>query len=125
MGVETSTDLSSILYPSPYDQSTPDLEVASLVFARREIPSVRDIRLVKHTSCCHTNRSLKRLIQQEKDMDYITKGLIGVAALSFLLADGLANWTLIFSGESFSLIFNNLFAVVAIALMLVARRLTT
>ncbi len=58
-------------------------------------------------------------------MDYITKGLISVAALSFLLADGLANWTLIFSGESFSLIFNNLFALVAIALMLVARRLTT
>ncbi len=58
-------------------------------------------------------------------MDYITKGLIGVAAVSFLLADGLASWTLIFSGESFSLIFNNLFALVAIALMLVARRLTT
>jgi hypothetical protein len=49
-------------------------------------------------------------------MDYITKGLIGVAALSFLLADGLASWTLIF---------NNLFALVAIALMLMARRLTT
>jgi hypothetical protein len=48
-----------------------------------------------------------------------------VAALAFLLADGLASWTLIFSGESFSLIFNNLFALVAIALMLVARRLTT
>jgi hypothetical protein len=58
-------------------------------------------------------------------MDYITKGLIGVAALAFLLVDGLAGWTLIFSGESFSLIFNNLFALVAIALMLVARRLTT
>ena len=58
-------------------------------------------------------------------MDYITKGLIGVAALAFLLADGLASWTLIFSGEFFSLIFNNLFALVAIALMLVARRLTT
>ncbi len=58
-------------------------------------------------------------------MDYIIKGLIGVAALSFLLADGLANWTLIFSGESFSLIFNNLLALVAIALMLMARRLTT
>ena len=58
-------------------------------------------------------------------MDYITKGLIGVAALAFLLADGLASWTLIFSGESLSLIFNNLFALVAIALMLVARRLTT
>jgi len=58
-------------------------------------------------------------------MDYITKGLIGVAALAFLLADGLASWTLIFSEESFSLIFNNLFALVAIALMLVARRLTT
>ncbi len=58
-------------------------------------------------------------------MDYITKGLIGVAALAFLLADGLASWTLIFPAESFSLIFNNLFALVAIALMLVARRLTT
>ena len=58
-------------------------------------------------------------------MDYITKGLISVAALSFLLANGLASWTLIFSGESLSLIFNNLFALVAIALMLVARRLTT
>ncbi len=58
-------------------------------------------------------------------MDYITKGLIGVAALSFLLADGLATWTLTFSGESFSLIFNNLFALVAIALMLMARRFTT
>ena len=41
-------------------------------------------------------------------MEYITKCLIGVAALSFLLADGLASWTLIFSGEAFSLIFNNL-----------------
>ena len=58
-------------------------------------------------------------------MDYITKGLIGGAVLSFLLADGLATWTLIFSGESFSLIFNNLFALVAIALMLLARRFTT
>ena len=58
-------------------------------------------------------------------MDYITKGLIGVAALSFLLAEGLATWTLTFSGESFSLIFNNLFALVAIALMLMARRFTT
>ena len=58
-------------------------------------------------------------------MDYITKGLIGAAVLSFLLADGLATWTLIFSVESFSLIFNNLFALVAIALMLMARRLTT
>ncbi len=58
-------------------------------------------------------------------MDDITKGLIGVAALAFLLADGLASWTLTFSGESFSLIFNNLLALVAIALMLVARRLTT
>ncbi len=48
MAVETSTDLSSILYPSPYDHSTPDLEVAYQVFARREIPSVRDIRLVRH-----------------------------------------------------------------------------
>ena len=58
-------------------------------------------------------------------MEYITKGLIGVAALSFLLADGLASWTLIFPGEAFTLIFNNLFALVAIALMLMARRLTT
>ncbi len=58
-------------------------------------------------------------------MEYITKGLIGVAALSFLLADELASGTLIFSGEAFSLIFNNLFALVAIALMLMARRLTT
>ncbi len=58
-------------------------------------------------------------------MEYITKGFIGVATLSFLLADGLASWTLIFSGEAFSLIFNNLFALVAIALMLMARKLTT
>ena len=58
-------------------------------------------------------------------MKYITKCLIGVAALSFLLADGLASWTLIFSGEAFSLIFNNLFSLVAIALMLMARNLTT
>ena len=58
-------------------------------------------------------------------MEYITKGLIGVAALFFLLADGLSSWTLIFSGEAFSLIFNNLLALVAIALMLMARRLTT
>ena len=49
-------------------------------------------------------------------MDYITKGLIGAAVLSFLLAEGLATWTLIF---------NNLFALVAIALMLMARRFTT
>ncbi len=58
-------------------------------------------------------------------MTYITKGLIGVAALSFLLADGLSRWTLIFSGEAFSLIFNNLLALVAIALMLIARKVTT
>ncbi len=58
-------------------------------------------------------------------MAFITKGLISVAALTFLLADGLASWTLIFSGEAFSLIFNNLFALVAIALMLMARRFTT
>lgn len=58
-------------------------------------------------------------------MEYITKGLIGVAALFFLLADGLSGWTLIFSGKAFSLIFNNLFALVAIALMLMARRFTT
>ncbi|MCH7804203.1 MAG: hypothetical protein IH937_08965 [Acidobacteria bacterium] len=58
-------------------------------------------------------------------MEYITKGLIAVAALSFLLADGLASEPLIFSGEAFSLIFNNLFALVAIALMLMARNLTT
>jgi len=58
-------------------------------------------------------------------MKYITKGLIGVAALSFLLADGLASWTLTFSGEAFSLFFNNLSALVAIALMLMARKLTT
>jgi len=58
-------------------------------------------------------------------MAFITKGLISVAALTFLLADGLGSWTLIFSGEAFSLIFNNLLALVAIALMLVARRLTT
>jgi len=58
-------------------------------------------------------------------MEYITKGLISVAAFSFLLADGLASWTLIFSGEAFSLIFNNLFALVAITLMLMARNFTT
>ncbi len=58
-------------------------------------------------------------------MEYITKGLIGVAALSFLLADGLASWTLIFSGKAFSLICTNLFGLIAIALMLMARRLTT
>ena len=34
-------------------------------------------------------------------MEYITKGLIAVAALSFLLADGLAFEPLIFSGEAF------------------------
>ena len=58
-------------------------------------------------------------------MENFTNGFIGVAALSFLLVDGLASWTLIFPGEAFSLIFNNLFALVGIALMLMARQLTT
>jgi hypothetical protein len=58
-------------------------------------------------------------------MENITKALIGVVVLALLLSDALAAHTMIFPGESFSIICNNLFALVGIALVLVAKKLTT
>ncbi len=59
-------------------------------------------------------------------MENITKGLIGLAALAFLLAviSSLTNQSLIVSPEGFSRACNNL-ALIAIALMLMGKKSTT
>jgi hypothetical protein len=57
-------------------------------------------------------------------MENITKALIGIVVLALLLSDALAAHTMIFPGESFSIICNNLLAVVGIALVIMARNLT-
>ena len=59
-------------------------------------------------------------------MENITKGLIGLAALAFLLAaiSALVDQTLLVSAEGFSRACNNL-AVVAIALMLMGKKSAT
>ena len=58
-------------------------------------------------------------------MENITKALIGVVVLALLLSDTLAAHTMIFPGESFSIICNNLLALVGIALVIMAKNLTT
>ena len=58
-------------------------------------------------------------------MKNITKALMGIFVLAFLLSDALATHTMIFPGESFSIICNNLLALVAIALVLIAKNVTT
>jgi len=59
-------------------------------------------------------------------MENITKGLIGLAALAFLLAviSSLINQSLIVSPEGFSRACNNL-ALVGIALMLMGKKSAT
>lgn len=57
-------------------------------------------------------------------MENITKALIGIVVLAFLLSDALAAHTMVFPGESFSIICNNLLAVVGIALVIMAKNLT-
>ncbi len=74
---------------------------------------------------CHTKQCVRRLIELEDDMKNITKALIGIVVLAFLLSDALATHTMIFPGESFSIICNNLLALVGIALILMATDLTT
>ncbi len=74
---------------------------------------------------CHTKQGLRRLIKLEEDMKNITMALIGIVVLAFLLSDALASLTMIFPGESFSIICNNLLALVGIALILMAKDLTT
>jgi hypothetical protein len=68
---------------------------------------------------------VRRLIGLEDDMKNITKALMGILVLAFLLSDALATHTMIFPGESFSIICNNLLALVAIALVLIAKNVTT
>jgi len=75
--------------------------------------------------CCHTKQWVRRLIGLEDDMKNITKALMGIFVLAFLLSDALATHTMIFPGESFSIICNNLLALVAIALVLIAKNVTT
>lgn len=58
-------------------------------------------------------------------MKNIIKALIGIVVLALLLSDALAAHTMIFPGESFSIICNNLLAVVGVALVLMAKNLTT
>ncbi len=58
-------------------------------------------------------------------MKNITKAVMGIFVLAFLLSDALATHTMIFPGESFSIICNNLLALVAIALVLIAKNVTT
>ena len=58
-------------------------------------------------------------------MKNITKALMGIFVLAFLLSHALATHTMIFPGESFSIICNNLLALVAIALVLIAKNVTT
>ncbi len=74
---------------------------------------------------CHTKQCLRRLIGLEDDMENIIKVLIGIVVLALLLSDALAAHTMILPGESFSIICNNLFALVGIALVLIAKNLTT
>jgi hypothetical protein len=68
---------------------------------------------------------VRRLIGLEDDMNNIPKALMGIFVLAFLLSDALATHTMIFPGESFSIICNNLLALVAIALVLIAKNVTT
>ena len=58
-------------------------------------------------------------------MENITKALIGIVVLALLLSDALAAHTMIFPGESFLIICNNLLALVGIALVLIAKNVTT
>ncbi len=74
---------------------------------------------------CHTKQCLRRLIKLEEDMKNNIKALIGIVVLAFLLSDALATLTIIFPGISLSIIYNNLLALVGIALILVAKNLTT
>ncbi len=74
---------------------------------------------------CHTKQCLRRLIKLEEDMKNITKALIGIVVLAFLLSDALATLTMIFPGKSLTIICNNLLALVAIALVLIAKNVTT
>ena len=56
-------------------------------------------------------------------MGNVTKVLIGIAALAFLLADTLTTQTMTLPGEAFSRICN-LLALFAFALILMAKKLT-
>ncbi len=56
-------------------------------------------------------------------MENITKALIGIVVLAVLLSDALAAHTMIFPGESFSIVCNNLLILVAIGLVLIAKNL--
>ena len=58
-------------------------------------------------------------------MKNITKALIGIVVLAFLLSDALATHTMIFPEESFAIICNKLLALIVIALILMAKDLTT
>ncbi len=77
------------------------------------------------TALCHTKQCLGRLIGLEDDMENITKALIGIVVLALLLSDALASHTMVFPGESFSIICHNLLALVGIALILMAKNVTT
>ena len=57
-------------------------------------------------------------------MENITKALIGIVVLALLLSDALAAHTMIFPGESFPIICNNLLALVGIALVIMVKNLT-
>lgn len=57
-------------------------------------------------------------------MENITKALIGIVVLALLLSDALAAHTMIFPGESFSVICDSLLALAGIGLVLVAKNLT-
>ena len=57
-------------------------------------------------------------------MENIAKALIGIVILALLLSDALAAHTMIFPGEPFSVICDNLLALVGIGLVLVAKKLT-
>lgn len=69
---------------------------------------------------CHTKQCVRRLIELEEDMKHITKALIGIFVLAFLLSDAMATHTMVFPGESFAIICNHLLALVGIALILMA-----
>ncbi len=73
---------------------------------------------------CHMNQWLRRLIGLENDMENIIKALIGIVIIALLLSDALAAHTMMFPGESFSVICDNLLALVGIGLVLVAKKLT-
>ncbi len=73
---------------------------------------------------CHTKQCLRRLIKLEEDRKNITKALIGIVVLAFLLSDALASLTMIFPGKSLTIIGNNFLALVGVALILMAKKLT-